>query len=63
MYILFRDLLESWFELLAIFFKKKSNNMKINSKNSETSYWYYIGRIDAKDNFLGDLDMVEKLGA
>ena len=32
--------------------QKKINNMKINSKNSETSYWYYIGRIDAKDIYL-----------
>ena len=35
-------------------------NMKINSKYSETSYWYYIGRIDAKENYLTDLEMVEK---
>ena len=33
--------------------------MNLNSENSETSYRYYIGRIDAKEIYLADLDKVK----
>ena len=48
------------FQLKAIFFQKKSNNMKINSKNSETSIGHYIDVIGVYKKYLAHFDKVEK---
>ena len=47
------------FQLKAIFFKK-SNNMKINSINSETSIGHYIDVIGVNTKYLAHFDKVEK---